>query len=321
MRISHFARRSLNICAALTLLVGCGGGRATLTPEGGSLPAHERNAAGPLIYAVENNATVAIYSYPKPKLVATLTGFGDLYGACADQEGDVFIVDYGKAAVFEYAAGGTVPIAVLSDPGYTPTGCSVDPTTGNVAVTSLYAKNYTSGTVAVYALGTNRSPTLLRAPPALLTDSDIFEPRFCGYDANGNLYLDGYSKTLATEFAELPRGSSQFTNLTLKQTIGEPGSVQWDGKYLAIGDASTNIIYRFSIAGSVGTEMGATSLNGVAYGLNQFWIENARVVGAAAVDDEVGIWKYPAGGSALKVVKTSGSYAPIGVAVTTGPPR
>jgi hypothetical protein len=318
LRISCFGRHALKGCAVLALLVGCGGGGATVSPEAGSLPAEERSAAGPLLYAVENDATVQIYSYPKPKLVATLTGFGDLYGACADQMGDAFIVDYAKAAVFEYAAGGTVPIAVLSDPGYTPTGCSVDPTTGNVAVTSLYAKNYTTGTVAVYALGNSRSPALLSAPPTLLTDSDIFEPRFCGYDAIGNLSLDGYSKTLAIEFAELPRGSSQFTNLTLNQTIGEPGSVQWDGTYLAIGDASTNIIYQFSIDGSVGTEMGATTLNGVTYGLNQFWIENARVVGAAAVDDEVGVWKYPAGGSALRVIKQNGSYAPIGVTVSTG---
>lgn len=306
---------SLSTCRTIVAVVlfavaGCRG--ESVIPNAGSLAPQKQGDLGQLIYVAENDGTVRIYSYPKAKLLGRLTGFGSLYGDCADQKGDVFIVDYGKATVFEYARGGTVPIAVLHDNGYSPTGCSIDPTTGNVAVANFYAYNYSSGTVAIYA----HSPA--GEAPRLLTDPDIFEPRFCGYDARGNLYIDGYSKDLAIEFAVLPARSTQFTNITLNETIHEPGTVQWDGKYLAVGDASTNIIYQFSISGSAGTEMGSTSMNGVKYGVNQFWIEGAKVVGAAAADGEIGIWKYPAGGAAVKVIKQNGSYAPIGVAVSAG---
>ena len=53
---------------------------------------------------------------------------------------------------------------------------------------------------------------------------------------------------------------------------------------------------------------------------HDFWIDGGKVVGAAAVDGEVGIWKYPAGGTALKTIKQTGSYVPIGVAVTAASP-
>ena len=62
------------------------------------------------------------------------------YGECVDKAGDVFVADFGgntgTPAILEYAHGGTKPIATLSDPGYYPESCSIDPTTGNLAVTN-----------------------------------------------------------------------------------------------------------------------------------------------------------------------------------------
>jgi len=281
------------------------------SPNPGLSASRARSGTGQLIYALENNGTVNVYSYPNAKLKGQLDGFGGLYGACADSNDHVYIVDYGKAAILEYAAGGNLPIEVFSDKGYSPTDCSVDPTTGNVAVANIYAHNYSSGTVAIY----NRSDSR----PRLLTNPDMFEPFHCGYDPQGNLYVDGYSKDLAFKFAVLPAGSSQFTSINLSKTF-TPGNVQWDGKYVAVGDAGSNVIYQFSITGSVGTEVGSTTLGGVTYGLNEFWIAGGKVIGAAAVDSEVGIWKYPAGGTALKTIKQNGSYVPIGVAVTATSP-
>jgi hypothetical protein len=176
-------------------------------------------------------------------------------------------------------------------------------------VANFYANNYTSGTIAIFT-------STIANHPTVLTDPDIYNPRYCGYDANGNLYLNGYTKSLQILFAELPAHSTHFTSLTLNQTINEPGNLQWDGKYMAIGDSSTNVIYQFSIYGSAGTEVGSTTLGGVTYGLTQFWIDGSSVVGAAAVNNEVGIWKYPAGGSAVKVIKQKPSI-PIGVAVSS----
>ncbi len=280
-------------------------------PDPGVFAGQARSSTGQLIYVIENNGTVNVYSYPNAKLKGHLNGFGGLYGACADANDHVYIVDYAKTTILEYAAGGKVPIEVFNDKGYSPTDCSVDPKTGNVAVANLYAYDYSSGTVAIY----NRSA----GRPRLLTDPDMFEPFHCGYDPQGNLYVDGYSKDLAFKFAVLPAGSSQFTSINLGKTF-TPGNVQWDGKYVAVGDAGSNVIYQFKITGSAGTEVGSTSLGGVTYGLNDFWIDGGKVVGAAAVDGEVGIWKYPAGGTALKTIQQTGSYVPIGVAVTAASP-
>jgi hypothetical protein len=240
-----------------------------------------------------------------------LTGLGALYGGCADSHGDVFIVSSVTAStstIVEYPPGGTSPINVFYDLGYTATGCSVDPKTGNLAVANFYAYNYTSGTVTIF-----HGPA---AQPVVLTDPDIFSPRYCGYDAYGNLFLVGYTKNLQILFAELPAGSTQFTEITLNKAINEPGDLEWDGKYMAIGDSSTNVIYQFSMNGSTGTEVGSTTLEGVKYYVTQFWIVGSNVVGAAAVDQKVGIWKYPTGGAPVKLIKQK-SDIPVGVAVTS----
>ena len=103
---------------------------------------------------------VLVLSFPKGDLVGTLTGFSVPSGECVDESGDVFVADGGADTIREYAHGGTTPIATLNDPGE-PYGCSVDPTTGNLAVTNG------SDSVAIYpsAQGT----------PTLYSDPSIYE--------------------------------------------------------------------------------------------------------------------------------------------------
>ena len=90
--------------------------------------------------------------------------------------------------------------------------------------------------------------------PTTYTDPSIFKPYFCGYDDKGNLYIDGtYTESSEVfRFAELPKGSSKFKNVTLNHQIGFPGSVLWDGKYVAVGDEDTDDVFEFSISGSTG---------------------------------------------------------------------
>jgi len=303
------------------LLAGCGAGSQPTISAPNALGVAASASRGQTkqtqqrIYVVENHAysksSVQIYSYPDGEPKGQLNDLGAPYGDCADSHGDVFILNQNlPPTILEYAPGGKTPIKVFEDTGYSPTGCSVDPTTGNLAVTNFYSSNYTSGTIAVFA------PTGTRGQPTLLTDPNMFSPRYCGYDANGNLFVDGYSKSLQILFAELPANTKQFNGITLNQTINEPGDLQWDGKYMAIGDSSTNAIYQFSFEASTGKEVGSTTLGGVTYGLTQFWIVGSKVVGAAAVDQMVGIWKYPAGGTAVKVIKEKAGI-PVGIAVSS----
>src|SRR5580698_1337490 len=98
-----------------------------------------------LIYAaVDDTADVDVYDYANGRQVGTITGFGAA-GGCVDAKGDVYIVS-GDGSAFEYAHGGTQPIATYS-PGGDLTGCSVD-ARGDLAITGS-----SPGQITVYAKG------------------------------------------------------------------------------------------------------------------------------------------------------------------------
>jgi hypothetical protein len=80
--------------------------------------------------------------------------------------------------------------------------------------------------------------------------------------------------------------------------------VQWDGKYLAVGDGTlkqATKIYRFSIKNNVATVRGSATLIG-SCGVNQFAIYHREVVAASGCgsEDAFGYWKYPEGGEPIK---------------------
>jgi hypothetical protein len=139
---------------------------------------------------------------------------------------------------------------------------------------------------------------------------------FLGYDNKGNLYVDGQpSRNSGFLFAKLKKGATSFSNVTLNQAINYPGAVQWDGKYVAIGDqqSSPETIYQFQISGNTGTKVGSTPLNGSS-GLSQFWIDGSTVVGANATAGTVDYWNYPAGGSPTKTI--GGFSLPLGSTIS-----
>ena len=81
----------------------------------------------------------------------------------------------------EYKHGGKKRIQTLTMSRYVAVDCSVDPTTGNLAVTwnrSASSENY----IAIYK-DASGSPTLYG-----LNDDFVF---YCGYDNKGNLFVDG----------------------------------------------------------------------------------------------------------------------------------
>ncbi len=108
-------------------------------------------------------------------------------------------------------------------------------------------------------------------------------------------------------------GGTTLTNITLNQSIGSPGGVQWDGKHVAVGDQSTNVVYQFDVSGKKGTKTGSTPLTGAAE-VVQFWIAGSKLIGPDAGAGDAGIWKYPAGGAALKTI--TGLYVPLGATLS-----
>ena len=255
-----------------------------------------------LLY-VTNVHTVTVYTYPKGKHVGTLKGFYRPLGECADQAGDVFIADGGDS-ISEYPHGGKKPIQTLTLSGYGAENCAVDPTTGNLAVT--WDDNFTKGYVAIYKNGSGN--------PTLYTNGDMLFA-WCGYDPAGNLYVDGSpnneNKFL---FAELPEGSGTMQTITLNQSFEYWGPVQWDGKYVAVGDGEANKIYRFAISGSSGTLEGTVDL-GSAQSVYQWVIDGKKVVGADDLPNTVWYWGYPAGGSPIKSI-TKDVFHPFGATIS-----
>ena len=170
-----------------------------------------------------SNGDVYVYSYPHDRLKGTLTSFSSPAGECVDKSGDVFITS--KSGILEYAHGGTTPIATLKDAG-SAQGCSVDPKTGNLAVTNYSTTSSHQGNVAIYKDA--------KGSPTYLTDSKIYHEYFCGYDNAGNLFVDGFEIAASVvKLSEIPSGRTVFKNITLNQTITGAGGVQWDGKHLA----------------------------------------------------------------------------------------
>jgi len=307
LRLTGFGLSLLFVAA---IPAGCSGS----SPGGGPglLPASTnasipQPAAGSLLYVTDTiTSDVYVFSYPKGALKQTLTGFTDPAGECVDAAGNVFIANTGGSNIIEYAHGGTAPIAKLKDPGFFPVGCSVDPTTGDLAVTNFSTSYSEQGNVVVYRHAKGR-------PRGNYTDAHMSQMLLCGYDAKGNLFLDGQNASYVSAFAELPAGGKKLVDLTLDQAIGSAGGVQWDGKYVAIGDQSTNTIYQFSFNGTQGTKMGSTSLGG-ATEVFQFWIDGKRVVGPDTYGADVGVWSYPAGGSPLKTI--GNLYVPLGTVIS-----
>jgi hypothetical protein len=269
-----------------------------------------------LLYVSDIDASndVYVYSYPKGTLVGQLTGFNEPQGECADRAGDVFVTNTNDANILEYGHGGTTPIATLADPGEYPVGCSVDSVTGDLAVTNKFGYGTTEGSLEIYKKA--------KGTPTRFEDPDVFFMYFCGYDDQGNLFIDGAPVSGDFAFAELPKGKRLFTNITLNQTFEFPGGVQWDGKHIAVGNQAgyyeqANVIFQFTISGSSGTAVGATQLDG-SCDVVQFWIVGKRVIGPDYCDNDVGFWKYPAGGNKIKVILGNGRSqgGPIGSVVS-----
>jgi hypothetical protein len=171
-------------------------------------------------------------------------------GVCVDKNQNVYVADFATSLIWKYAWNDVIPIGVLPDPGNNPLSCSVDKTTGNVAVTNLSTTNNGSGSVYVYPGGSaDWVPYYnIGAPSNVLN-----QMWFAGYDTNGNLFADGCVQqppsgcTLGPPnnyVVELPKGADEFVPIGVQgvglTAIQVPGQIQWDGAgNLDVGDGTT----------------------------------------------------------------------------------
>lgn len=309
-------------CIAAVQLAGCGSSRPQVAPiasmnqnfadtafrnslprlrpdPGASWMSPDAVSKAQLLYVTDpSDGDAYAISLPSGKLVGKLTGFNQPLGDCVDAKGDVFIVVSQSAQVREYRHGAKQAFNVLSDSGYYPLGCSVDPTTGDLAVTNIIGNGNGSepGNVAIYKKA--------RGTPKFYRDAGIHQYGYCSYDGQGNLYIDGITPPTDTpQVAELPNGSKTFTNITLNQSLGgnNISALFWDGSALAVSSQDSAVIYRFQISGVNGSEIGTTQLKGSS-GVGAFWVENATLY-APVYQGSVGsvdVYPYPDGGKPSK---------------------
>ena len=280
---------TLGLSAAVAMLFGCGGSQspigapgampqsyatATHGERGGSWMRPEAKSEDLLYVSSETSGDVYVYTYPQGNLVGTLAGLtGVPAGECVDSSGDVFVTAVGQesdptSTIYEYAHGGTTPIASLNDPGLA-NGCAVDPTSGTLAVVN--PADYSSsnpyphhGDVAIY--------TDAQGTPTMYYSSEFVGFVFCGYDDKGNLYLSASNGEYGNQLqlARLASGSGSFELIDLNAKLYTGflfgSSVQWDGKHMTVSSDHNPqheavSVYRLSISGSSARVIGTTSLS------------------------------------------------------------
>jgi len=260
-----------------------------------------------LMYVADaGNYNVYVYDYPSGTAVGTIdSAYGSPTGLCVDKKGDVFVTEYNGQEVLEYAHGGTNPIAELYDDGQ-PVGCAIDPITGNLAVANEMSASGGYGNVAIYLKAKGMATEYQDLPYLSL-------PYWCTYDNRGNLYVDGeYNQSgFKFAFAEMPAGSTNFTQISLPNANGlPPSNVQWDGKYLTVLDQGGNSIYQYTISGTKATLKHTIQLAG-AGDCAQSWIVPGLLYCGDAGNDNGEVFKYPSG--TLAATFTGSFDEPLGV--------
>jgi hypothetical protein len=306
---------ALSLGAALAL-AGCAAPWLTSSPpsvqaSGGSsaqsygLRARGRAGNSDLIYAgASDGRRVYVMPYPQGRPVrgfAPPAGTISLQGLCVDTSGNVYVTSVSKSTgsgepeghVYEYAHGGTKILKTLNFYDARPFGCAVDPSSGTLAV-SAGGLGSRSGTLETYPAGSGYGKTYY--------SYQINNFYYCAYDGSGDLFVNGRGSGTQMYLNELPSGKQQLSPITLTTyvSVSGMGQLQWDGTHLALEDLTAGAIYQLSLSGSQASVVGKTHLKGWnGFGLSA--IAGKNVIAPTGVSQTgLGIWKYPAGGKAVK---------------------
>jgi hypothetical protein len=326
--MKNFLKSTPLACAAIVLLAGCGGqsGAPGSMPQGVMSSGHAAHggswmkpgASGSDLLYISSPSTNAVYvfTYPGGQPVGTLTGFNYPTTLCSDSQGNVWIINAGSASgtnnsyLLEYAHGGTNPIATLDDSNKYPRACSVDATTGNLAVMD-YQQN-----VAVYA---NRQGT----PTYYSTSCCVGYVINGTYDGSGNLFFAS-TRWIHTGVGWLPKGASKVRYFRFNyRPSNDHGAFEWDGQYLAVIAFDVKlrpevwVVVRFQRSGNKENMVGTVPLNGLSYA-SQFAVQGSGLVTANDNSGNVYFYNYPAGGNPTYTI--SGLDRPYGIAISVAPP-
>lgn len=312
---------ALSLSAAFGMLTDCSASQSPVAsigaiPPGVTLPTESKatwmlpEAKSEDLLYLDGGGSVSVSSYPENKLVGTFGGGPG--GICPDRNGDVWITNYYGGTIVEYAHGGKVPISTLTTPGISPQGCSIDPTSGNLAVVGYGPENpNVRGRIFVYT-GAAGKPKIFR--------TGFLVTSFCGYDNEGNLFIDGFGWGEQPPFAfgEIRKGGKRFKRISLRG-LSYPGPVQWDGKYLAVASDDSDIMNRYDIRGNKAVQVGGSIVLGGGDYVNAAWIQGSTIIetGRGDATSQVFFYDYPAGGQPSSTI--GGLSEQSGVSVSLAP--
>ena len=170
MKTRLLSRYALSSCVAAAMLAGCGGSQPPIgAPGAGSATLKKATAGGYLYVSNDYEDSVVLFSYDPKSMTANPSGqYGvnaEPVGSCSDAQGNVYVVAYSgyTSVITEFAFGTLTPIQTLDYAGDgRPSGCSVDPTTGNLAVTVGSNEYSTPAPVLIFTNGSGtRSRSML----------------------------------------------------------------------------------------------------------------------------------------------------------------
>jgi hypothetical protein len=274
-------------------------------------------AAKSLLYVSDAQSfDVYVYTFPDLKLAQRLTGFRRPQGECSDAKGDVWITDDQNEQILRYHHGGTRAVAVLSDPLGYPAGCAIDPHSGDLAVTNLFDFSGGGG-VLIYkkAAGT----------PRPYTNPNQYYYYLDGYDGKGNLYVSGKTSKNVYALSVLARGKDSMSTVSVSgPKIFVPGTVQWTGSSLLLGDqhcdhTKTSCLYEATVSGTRARITRKVPLTG-SCDVAQVAFEKGRIAGGdywrcgPGGHNSTDVWAYPRGGRPIKAA--TGIQAPVGAAIS-----
>src|ERR1700729_1330018 len=176
------------------------------------------NALGKKLIFVSDAPDGVVNIYPQtgktPKMVGQITGLKQPQGLTTDAQGNLYVANTNDSNVLVYAPPYTgSPALTLNDAGEFPGDVAVS-TAGVVAVTNICSAPHCradTASVNIYAQGST-------TPCATLSDDalgiyNLVRMNFAGFDAAGNLYVDGNDPYNEASFGFI-QGGCQATTIT-----------------------------------------------------------------------------------------------------------
>jgi hypothetical protein len=304
--------RALCFGAAGIVVLGCGSSAATPATEEPGFVARP-TSSGTLLYVIDAGSAnpgskVYIVTYPQGTLAGSFR-LSDQLGiaACSDSSGNVFIIaEYSgnQDYIYEYAHGGTAPIATLSVPqnfSYA-FGCARDAVTGNLAIIND-SWGSPAGNVEIFPDA--------QGNPTTYAVSNWSTYEGLTYDGSGNLFVDGGGGSSPYRLAEFPSGATGFQGVSIDGSLDAPTIMQSVGQGLSIETVRSAKPKRYelsqvTISGSSGTVTKTIAPRNWKGG--DFIIFRGRLIADGKPYVCVGLWAYPRGGKDLENICQFGTY-------------